>query len=197
MTSKSGKAKGRRLQVEVAETLAIQMGLTIEAAPPTKPGERANGAVYVLEGENPDLRIRQMGQAGADVALLSERAQEIVKLPGRPPIWWEAKNTEGWRLDAAFWRAHDLPAVALKAIQQAYVACRKDKNDGSRGYLATPVVVLGKNNHEPMALWQAQREEIECLMDHGTITLVGPAWAMCRFDKFVRLLQELRMRGDA
>lgn len=181
MTHKSGNAKGRRLQVLVAETVATQFGLTIEAASPTKPGTRANGAVYVAEGERPDLRVRQMGQPGADVALLSEKAREVVRIPTRDPIWWECKNTERWALDAAFWRAHDLPAPALKAIQQAYRA--------SQGYW-TPVVVLSKNHHEPMALWQATRPEVDALSERGVIVLRGQAWAMCRFDRFVKALAD-------
>ena len=189
MTSKSGKAKGRRLQVLVAETLAARFNLTIEAAAPTKPGLRANGARYVSEGDMPDLRVRQMGQPGADVALLSEHARAVVRLPGREPIWWECKNSESWALDAGFWRAHDLPKFALKAIQQAYGACLKaGKLDQ---YTAMPVIVLGKNNHEPMALWQAHRNELECFHDSGVILIDGQGWAMCRFDMFVQTLYAL------
>jgi len=166
------------LQVLVAESLASTFDLTIEAAPPTKPGKRRNGAVYVPEGQQPDLRVRQMGQPGADVALLSEKARALVHLPNREPIWWECKNTEGWALDASFWRSHDLPAVALKAIQQAYRASRENGT-------WMPVIVLGKNHHEPMVLWQDHHRDLGWIADDGAIVLAGPAWAMCRLDRFV------------
>ena len=73
MTSKSRKAKGRVFQTYVAERISAICGGRILAEPPTRPGGRANGAVYVPEGSlgSPDsgatIFVRGMGRAGTDV----------------------------------------------------------------------------------------------------------------------------------
>ena len=77
MTHGARRSKARRLQVHVTEALARAFDLTILAEKPTLPGVR-DGVVWVPEGEPADLKVRVMGQAGADVALLTPRAMKAV-----------------------------------------------------------------------------------------------------------------------
>jgi hypothetical protein len=141
----SRRRKGRRLQVHVAEVLSARFDLTIEAVPPTKPGRRANGAQYVgEEGPTaPDVRVRPSGDPGADVALLSAKAQ-AVRLHGLPPFWIECKNTERWAMGAAFWTDGALPE-ADDALRQVTTGMQ------ARKLQYTPLIVLGRNNHPPVA----------------------------------------------
>ena len=142
MRTSSVKAKGRRLQSQLAEALAAYFGLTIEAVPPTKPGIRklrAGGtARYVPEGERADLRVRRMGEAGADVALLTKRARQRVALGGRW-VFWEAKNVEAFALNSTYWT--DGSCVVLRTAMEQHVE--------HTGYVT--VAVLGKNRHPPVA----------------------------------------------
>ena len=147
----SRRAKGRRLQVQVAETLARAFKLTILAETPTKPGKR-NGVWWIGEGElypsqaarelglvegqwSPDLKVRLSAQLGADVALLSPRARDLVSWCDLP-LWIECKNMEGgWDLGKAFWEGK-VPAGLLAAWNQA-----------NRGAKATfrPLVIVARN----------------------------------------------------
>jgi len=146
MKPASAKCKGRRLQTQLAETLAVRFDLTIDATPPTKPGARPNGAVYVPVHAFPDLRVKRMGEAGADVELLTPRAIERVQLDGYP-IWFECKNVEnGWDIGAGFWRSGNL-AVVADAFEQASAA---------RPIETTSVIVLAKNRHPMLAAWLAR-----------------------------------------
>lgn len=139
---RSSKAKGRRLQAQVAEAFSAAFTLTIEAVPPTKPGER-NGAMYVPEGTG-DLRIRRMGEAGCDVVLVTEDARKAVAV-GRLPLFIECKNTEAWALDAMFW-ARGTNAFIAKALHQA-------RASAPEGWMA--VLILGKNRWPPLAVWDS------------------------------------------
>ena len=107
MTHGGRRSKGRRLQVEFAETMSIAFGLTIEAVPPTQPGIRKNGAVYLAEGHKPDLRVRRSGEAGVDVALLTSKASACVALRDSlgvaRPLYIECKNNESWDLGRRMW----------------------------------------------------------------------------------------------
>lgn len=146
----SCKRKGRKLQVELAEQLSVLFGLTIEATPPTKPGVReATGAVYVPVHAFPDLRVKRMGEAGADVELLTPKAAGSVRLDGHP-IWWECKNVErGWDIGAGFWRTGSLSLVT-QAFEQAKAA---------KPLETTTVVVISKNRHPTLAAWLARTFE--------------------------------------
>jgi hypothetical protein len=86
------RAKGRRLQVSVAQTLARALNLTIIAIPPTPVGER-KGVRYVAEGDGGDLMVRPSGKAGADVALMSDKARALIAIDG-VPFYIECKNVE-------------------------------------------------------------------------------------------------------
>lgn len=142
---RSSKAKGRRLQTYVAERLSEFLGLSIEAIPPTKPGER-NGAVYVPEGTG-DLRIRRMGEAGCDVVLVTEYARKQATFKSQP-LFIECKNTEAWALDAMFW-AKGSNAFILSALDQAR---RSAVHAYTEDWMT--VLVLGKNRWPPLAVWQ-------------------------------------------
>lgn len=149
MTPGARRAKGRRLQVLVAEELSVAFRLHIEAVKPTRPGTRANGSIYVHEGDAPDLRVRPSGHAGSDVALLSARARERVCLPyPHREIHWECKNTESWALDAAFWKG-GISKFVTDAFEQAYADIKRVPSGPTR---LIPVVVLGKNNYPPLAV---------------------------------------------
>lgn len=162
MRHRSRKAKGRRLQVEVAEMLAYAFHLTIEATPPTKPGVRANRVVYVNEGENPDLRVRQMSEAGADVALLTSKAQAKIALY-KEPLHIECKNSESWSFDANFWRTAD-SAFLRNALEQA--------GNSSRLSGSLPIVVLSKNRWDAIVVWSPMDE----LEDVGATEGVLMTW---------------------
>lgn len=141
----SRRAKGRRLQVTIAEQLSATFKLTIEATKPTRAGVRQNGATYVDETFHtpPDIRVRASGRAGSDVALLSTAAQQIVAWKGKP--WWiECKNAEGWALDNAMWEHNKPPSVIVNAFEQI---ARDPQSAGWK-----PLVVLGRNRHIPLAV---------------------------------------------
>lgn len=75
MGGRGSKAKGREYQKEIAEQIAARWGFTIEAMSPKSIGKVVNGVTYVSEKDNPDLRVRQMGQAGADIVCLTKHAR--------------------------------------------------------------------------------------------------------------------------
>jgi len=141
MKPSSVKAKGRRLQTETAESLGVRLNLTIDAEPPTKPGRRSSGAIYVPEGTG-DLRIRRMGQPGADVVPISKVAQDRLRL-NREPLHIECKNVETFDLMTIL-RTRESPAWLTQAFRQ----CDKKKH---------PLVVLRKNRMLPMAFTQQMR----------------------------------------
>lgn len=151
MNTRSGKAKGRRLQVELAELLATTLNLCIEAVPPTQPGARANGARYVVEGDGADLRIRRMGEAGFDVSLLTERARARASIGGKT-LCFECKNTEALALGGAqFWSTGKVDSTVLKAFRQLGAGtsgvCRNVHGYG--------VVVVSRNRWPTLAIWNA------------------------------------------
>lgn len=162
MTPKSAKAKGRRLQQQVAEALSRAFGLTIAAVPPTRPRRDASGVVYVPESDGPDLGIRRIGEAGADVVLLSARARERVRIRVGDDrrlrsCWFEVKNVERWGQGYA--RGRDLwdrglpPPPALAAYRQACAGIARMTGQPvathgiAEAWTWTPVVVLGRNRH--------------------------------------------------
>jgi len=170
MRVQSGKAKGRRLQATVAEALSRTHGLTIEAVPPTKPGAREHGATYVGEFKQPDLRVKRMGEAGADVVLLSQRAVDRVALQDTNgvwhPVWFECKNREGWQLDAHFWNAGRL-AILDRAFEQT----------AERPEEYVPIVVLSRNRHPPLAVLPVEvpfRLRLPANLLDGTPSLMLP-----------------------
>lgn len=125
MTHGARRSKARRLQVHVTEALARAFDLTILAEKPTLPGVR-DGVVWVPEGEPADLKVRVMGQAGADVALLTPRAMKAVALDGHP-LYFECKNAEATpavRLDDKFWTKGMVP----KFIERAYMQAKAGAN---------------------------------------------------------------------
>ncbi len=147
MTHGARKAKGRRLQVTVAEAIARHCNLTIAAVPPTKPGKR-NGVAWVPEHEAPDLLVRMMGQAGADVGLLSPKALERVAFKIDDPLaslWIECKNTEAWDFGPIFWKT-----ATSRFIENAMMQAENAKPLQS----FRPIVVLGKNNWPPLVVWE-------------------------------------------
>lgn len=121
--------------------LARAFGLTILAEKPTKPGKR-NGVLWVPEGEPADLKVRMMGQSGADVALLTAKAKAAVAYNGRP-LYLECKNVEaGWEFGKAFWEGK-VPAGIAAAYAQAERAARPAYH---------PLVVMSKNFWPPIAV---------------------------------------------
>lgn len=143
MNTKGCKQKGRTFQQQCAEAIAIHLGLTIQAEPPTKPGTRANDAVYVPETDPADLRIRRMGQPGADIVLASEKARTRVadSASGRA-YWIECKNTEDFTLDAKFW-SHG--SAWLEKVQVATVLAANSAG-------MAPLVLV-KRNGWPAFAW--------------------------------------------
>lgn len=118
MKTSSAKAKGRRLQVEFAEAVAVRFHLTVEASPPTRTGTRPNGAVYVAETENADLRVRRSGEPGNDVVPLTTKARHVFHIFGWP-FAVECKNVETLSFDRpSFWKGQGLTLVDT-ALQQA------------------------------------------------------------------------------
>lgn len=144
MTHGGSNAKARRLQVRVAEDLSRALGLTIEAEPPTRPGER-NGATWVVEGSGADLRVRRMGAAGDDVALLTKQASARVRWPGGAPLQIECKCTEAISLDAV-WKGDRRSCAPLAA---ALAQLRKRHPEWGQ---SEPVVVFSKNRWPVLAL---------------------------------------------
>jgi hypothetical protein len=138
----SSRQKARRLQVEVAERLSVVLGLTIEAVPPTKPGKHKTGAVYTPEGDRPDLRVRRQGEAGVDVALLTDRAKNRVALVDftgtRRPLYIECKNREAWDLKRV-WDKGDDAALYPWMLQTS-----KGRHQHMRSGIE--LLVLGKND---------------------------------------------------
>lgn len=160
--------------------LAYAFHLTIEATPPTKPGVRNNRVVWVNEGDNPDLRVRQMSEAGADVALLSSKAQTKITL-FKEPLHIECKNSESWSFDANFWRTAD-SAFLRDALEQA-------SNSSRRGW--QPIVVLSKNRWDPIVVWSP----LDGLEDAGAFEGVLMTWrnlAAMRLKEFLNLLDGAR-----
>ena len=148
MKTSSAKAKGRSFQVLVAETFSRAFCLTIEAAPPTKTGIR-NGVCYVAEGAGGDLRVRNMGQAGSDIALLSAKARQLISIDGTP-LYIECKCQENsWDFGPSFWKDGPLRTIDA-AFQQTYKAITT-----SRSRTFKPLIVLGKNRHIPIAVWES------------------------------------------
>lgn len=135
MKVKSLKAKGRRLQVEVAEALASYFDLTVEAQPPTKPG-RLRNVTYVPETKNPDLRVRRSGEPGSDVVLLSDKAKQVLSIGGTP-LSIECKYTEKFSL-AHFLKTLDIGHIIGKGFKQA-------ESVSSRS--TVPVVFARKNRY--------------------------------------------------
>ncbi|GIV86106.1 MAG: hypothetical protein KatS3mg054_0135 [Chloroflexus sp.] len=94
---RSRKQKGRRLQVRLAEFLSSALSLPIQATPPTRPGTRQNGSVYVPEGVDYGLLIRPSSMPGIDVVLCSSfarmAASRLFSLK-RCLIGFECKNNE-------------------------------------------------------------------------------------------------------
>jgi len=136
------QAKGRRLQVELAESLALAFKLTIDAEPPTKVGVRQNGVEYVQEGTG-DLRIRRSGQAGADVIMTSNISRRFLRLFGKP-IHFECKNVETYDVGQIL-RKQEVPAWLTKALQQG----RRERE----GKNWIPVVVVRQNRVKPLVFW--------------------------------------------
>ena len=132
------KAKGRRLQVTTAVCLALRFNLSIEATPPTKPGLR-NGVLWVPETENPDLRVRVMGQPGPDVVLVSPRARQLVSLGGYPMpvdaagqdavLVGRVRRDESVKHGLALWVAGDnlRKGAATNAVQIAELLFKKSR----------------------------------------------------------------------
>ncbi len=180
----SRRAKGRRLQVEVAVILAKKFKLQIEATPPTKPGIR-EGAIWVAEDDKPDLRVRTMGQPGADVAILSLRAKRKISMYNSQtlkydPVWFEVKNVEAWRLDAKFWEKGQLPSVMVSAVKQA----KKNAPEGWR-----PIAVIGKNYMPPLAVWKdPEKYDLDELPDGNVPMLTTDDWVVIPFRHFVKML---------
>ena len=147
MKTAQRKAKGREFQSLVAEMLAVGLGLTIRAEPPTKPGTRANGAVYVPEGDHADLHVRRMGQPGADVALLSDKARRLIAIEDFELHIECKKNAKEVDLGWKFWRGGGCNAFLSKAMNQA--------NDGAHRAsvrAAVGLVAFAGNNWPPMVM---------------------------------------------
>jgi hypothetical protein len=116
MRASSAKNKGMRLQQKVAEFLAVNFNLKIEARScKAKPNTHA---LYVSENELPDLRIRPSGHAGTDVILVSDKAHKLLRFPSCQSFSIECKNVEAWSLGRDFW-VGKLPALFLSAMRQA------------------------------------------------------------------------------
>lgn len=147
MRTSSAKAKGRRLQVRVAEAFAWAFDLTIMAIPPTKPGKR-NGVVWVAEGTAADLKVRPMGQAGPDVALLTEKARKAIAWLGHP-FYVECKNVEGWSFDRMLKSGKVAPAVRAGWAQAA-----RGQQDGANEYY--PLLIIGRNQFPPFVVYGVQ-----------------------------------------
>ena len=203
MKTSSAKAKGRRLQVQVAEVLARAFSLSILAEKPTKPGKR-NGAWWIGESElfptqaavdlalpdgsdhwTPDLRVRLMGHPGADVALLTARARERVAHQRRP-LSIECKNVEAWGLGREFWLG-EVPALVRAGYEQA----RKQCVAGVLSSLAAlPLLVVGRNRWPPVAVcdWLSleelgfERGPIAVLGEKGTLLAVPLARLLILLD---------------
>ena len=164
----SRRAKGRRLQVELAEALSQHFRWTIEAVPPTRPGKRANGAVWIAEDQHPDLRVRRSGEAGVDVALLTPRAQERLTMEGKK-LFFECKNVEkAWDFGPQFWVTGNLVYVSrlLRDLSQRSLIMS----------LYQPAVVLGKNRWPPLVAWHASVEQCALLGQRGAPVAHGGPW---------------------
>ena len=175
MQTHSIKAKGRRFQVEVAEIIARAQGLTIEAVPPTKTGLRKD--VRWVEEGHADLRVRRMGEAGSDVALLSELARQQVTLGHNIPVWIECKNAEAWSFDAGFWRTGE-HAFVDEGILQAKKAMP--------ALNWKPVLILSKNRWPALAIWEATSRELSRLQTK--VVLHFSIYTVVHLNAFVALL---------
>lgn len=177
MRHRSRKAKGRRLQVEVAELLARTFDLTIEAVPPTTPGIKRR-AEWVREEDGPDLRVRQMSEAGVDVALLTHKAQKIIAIDGQP-LHIECKNNESWTFDAKFW----------KTAHSAFVASAMKQANTIKPPRYIPVIILSKNRWEPIAVWEGGDELAD--VDDAVIMIWKNLTAV-RLTEFVKLFDGVK-----
>lgn len=158
--------------------LARKFKLTIEAVPPTSPGIK-NRAEWVSENQQADLRVRQMSEAGADVALLTHKAQRLIALNGRS-LHIECKNNESWTFDAKFWKsAHS--AFVQKAMKQA-------RGTRLAGY--KPLLVLSKNRWEPIAVWEAC--DVEVTLINGPVVMTWMNLAAARLTSFIEVLDGAR-----
>jgi len=192
--SRSAKNKGRRLQIGVAVSVAAKLGLTVVCDPPREP----DGVLWVPEEglqleegkpiEWPDLRVRRMGEPGADVALLSVRARQRVTIGGQP-VWWECKNSESWEFGPRFWEGKG-QAFVENAWNQARGAAPK-------GWV--PVVVLGKNRWPSLAVWRGG--EVRCFLrqpSHVGPLLSFSGFQAVRFDLFLEeVLDEPKKQAAA
>lgn len=136
------KSKGRRFQKKIIEALSIRLGLKILAEPPTKPGERAGGAVYVAEGYPVDLKNRRMGQSGTDIALMSDTARESVAFDGIPFTSIECKKRAGFSLDGKFWEGI-IPQYLSEFLEQANEHNNTGRNEAF-------MLVLASDNIPPV-----------------------------------------------
>lgn len=129
----------------MAEAIAVRFGLTIEAGATTQPGRRPNGAVYVVETDHPDIRVRRSGEPGADVCLLSTKAQKAF------PFWIECKNSESFSL-ASFANG------AIDFVEKAFLQCHE-----------RPAVVIWRRNYHPT--WAFI--ELSCQLARQALSLPG------------------------
>jgi hypothetical protein len=190
MTHKSANGKARRLQVLAAELLSIHCDLSIEACPPTKPGIRATGARYLPEGSQPDLRVRMMGQPGADVALISDKAKAQARFRDGNPFWIECKNTEKWGLESTFWERSVLPEFMQDALAQA------EQGSQAAGGGSTPLVVLAKNHWTPMALWRPTDLQRALLQSTGAVWITGGPWALMPYGHLIEWMAQFGHEAD-
>lgn len=184
MKIRSAKNKGRRLQIGVAVSVASRFNLTIVCDPPREP----DGVLWVPEeglvGEEvalikwPDLRVRRMGEPGADVALISVRARQLVTIGGQP-VWWECKNSESWEFGPRLWEGKG-QGFLENAWNQARTAAPKEW---------VPVVVLGKNRWPSLAVWRGG--DVRCFLRQQPF--VGPLLSFAGFHvlRFNHLLEEV------
>lgn len=174
MRHRSRRDKSRRLQVQVAEAFARAFKLMVLAEKPTKPGTR-NGVLWVPEGEPADLKVRMMGQAGADVALLTARARDAISWCGLP-LWIECKNVEGgWDLGKAFWEGK-VPSGLKDAWNQA--------NKGAKATFR-PLVVVARNFWPPIAVADWLEESIFPGKLHGPYVMFKGGLSAVPFETVV------------
>ena len=161
--------------MKVAEALAREYSLTIEAAPPSKPGIR-KGVRYVPEGSNPDLRVRVGGQPGEDVALVSKKAQEACAIGG-DKLYIECKNAEAWDFGANFWNKGGRLEFIIRALEQSERGLEKRRGSW------IPVAFFSKNHWPILVAFTARggeiirmREETPILVASGFIVVTLPAF---------------------
>lgn len=178
MKTRSGKAKGLRLEKQVAEAIASRFSLRIEAMPGGK-----IGGLYVGEQGSPDIRVRGSSEPGGDVVLVSKRAQGLsVPFLGVPLGVFECKNQEGWTLDQV-WRG--TCGVVAKALEQLRKNGPRDKAN---------VVVLSKNRTGPICLVQVaypmrlERDRLSHSQHMFVYPEAGGIWVVVSLDELCRSL---------